>query len=279
MPTDQEEEQGPNTGFVNFQNYFQANKGTAQAGADKYAGQVKNTATQANDALENATMQFNKESQAGTVAAPNTNVGPSVANRRGTNYDPASAANAANGSYTGPAAITGVSNFQNAVDKANTAENQLNALAGPVGTGGLGANGQVRGDISTLTAPNNTTPGANNFSANLIGSAGAQQFQALRAHFNPNKDLAKAVTDTTAAGTAAKAKSDANEAAGQKIQNAAITASNNPAQPSNQTGIPDSITTVDQAIASGYGQDEIVKKFGYGAYDDSVNNAMHRGQR
>ena len=262
MPTDQEEEQGPG-GFTNFQQYFSANQGTAQAGADKYAGQVKNTATQANDALENATMQFNKESQAGTVAAPNTNVGPGVANRRGTNYDPASAANAANGSYTGPAAITGVSNFQNAVDKANTAENQLNALAGPVGTGGLGANGQARGDISTLTAPNNTTPGANNFSANLIGSAGAKQFQALRAHFNPNKDLAKAVTDTTAAGTAAKAKSDANEAAGQKILNNAASNPNQPAATTQAGPLPLDINPWTDP-------DEYIKKYGYAQYSDAI---------
>jgi hypothetical protein len=143
----------------------------------------------------------------------------------------------------------------------------------------------ARGDLSTLTnqANPNSSKGANNFSANLIGSAGRQKFDALRQYFQPTKQLNQAVAHSAQEGTALQQAADrANQAANTGAAAGALVNSNNPSSAVGSAGkppaIPDNVTTVDQAIAAGYSQDQIVAKWGYAAYADSVNNAFQRGK-
>jgi hypothetical protein len=267
MPVDPENEEqkrrDPNApgGYEGFDAYFNANKGAAQASAGRYADQARQSVTAAQQALQTTQGDFQQQ-----TAAAGTNVGA--------------------GATPGPEApgsLGDVSSFQSAADKANKASETLNQL-GLVGLGGLSANGTPRGDLSTLVSQHNpgSSSGANALSASLIGSAGRRQFDALDAQFNPTNDLNKAVVqsglDAKAAAdarTQAIANANTGAAAGKLVQSGAPAIGSTGKPPP----IPDSVTTVDQAIASGYSPDQIVAKFGYAAYSDSVGAASHRGSR
>jgi hypothetical protein len=289
--TDDEKRRDPNApgGYEGFNAYFNANKATSKASADKYAGQAQQSVAGAQQALQKTQNDFNSQlnaSQAptnvGVAAGPRPVSTPGAPGAYGTTTNIGGSAPQPPAPQT-PGSLGDISSFQTAADKANAAKETLGQL-GLAGFGGLDANGVPRGDLQTLVAKENpgTSRGADLLSANLIGSAGRQQFDALNAQFNPQKDLAEATLKSAAQSKAAQ---DAAAAAAQaKTTGAgagAAVAANNPGGALNGLGppaIPDSVTTVDQAIQAGYSQDQIVAKFGYGAYSDSVGQAMQRGK-
>lgn len=103
--------------------------------------------------------------------------------------------------YTGPTGLDTAA----ATTAAQSADQQLNALSSrdPL---------LNQGGVQALVQANGTTgsEGASALSGSLIGAAGRQNFDALRAKFNPNKDLNDAQTAAMKTAADAKLSSDAN---------------------------------------------------------------------
>lgn len=284
---------GPNpTNFTNFNRYFSANKDAAQNSANQYSQQAQNSIDRSQVALNGAKSDFEQQSNAAAYT-PQSNVGTGGLDQHSIDLlngkTPAQAApqtnvgtgapTSNNTGYSGPGSITDVSSFQNAANSAERAGQQVQGL-GLVGMGGLDANGNARGDLSTLVQQKNpySSPGANQLSANLIGSAGRVQFDKLANYFDPNKAINQAITDTTAEGATNQSQYDAAlaadaaaaqrqsqlGAAGSAVQGNTSGAGLSTVHDSN--GIPDSFTgTAAQARSAGYTDQQIADKYGYAA--------------
>ncbi len=214
-PPPHQRNQAP-TDFVNFSRRFGANKDVAQREAAGYGRQAEHAAGAAQGALKAAQGNFAAGVNTGTVgAAPNNtgwvNTGPVADLHAGaTDYDtppgPTPAAPSgprttieemlakAGQQYTGPAGLDTV----DATKTAQTAQQQLEALKDPNGIQAL------------VSQRPSGSHGADALSGALIGSAGRQQFDALRAKFNPNKDLLDAQKVAVETAKKAKETSDAN---------------------------------------------------------------------
>lgn len=104
--------------------------------------------------------------------------------------------------YSGPNGL----DDKSAATSALAAQQQLNLL-GSNRAAGISAESNL-GTLINESGPSGDD-GADNLSAALVGSAGRKQFDALRAKFNPNKELADA--QAAAIATAKKAKEDSTK--------------------------------------------------------------------
>lgn len=197
--------------FVNFSRRFNANRDVAQQQAQKYASQAAGAAGAAQQSTAAAQNKFSTASKAGVTAGTNVGdaanaqqqMGPppaappapvasqsaglvseSTRPEAGTGVSAAQATQLANRTYSGP---DGLDDQQAAVD-AEKAQQQLTGIGSAAGVQTLVNEGGPSGSV-----------GADRLSGALIGRAGRKEFDALRARFNPNKELidaqAKAVEE------------------------------------------------------------------------------------
>ncbi len=232
-------------GFVNFAQRFGANQDVAKREAAKYGQQATGAVGAAQQSLGAAQQKFTQGVNTGTVqapgGAPSTNTGaaapvpqaaapvapqqpvaPPAPNFPTTPDDgqaltgestrtPESSGPTiaemlakANQKYTGPAGLEGT---EDAAQKAWAAQQQLDLL------GSNKSAGETAGS-NMATLVNESGPsgsrGADALSGALISSAGRKDFDALRAKFNPNKELLDAQDKATATAKQAKADSETN---------------------------------------------------------------------
>lgn len=240
---------GAPTDFVNFSRRFNANADVAKREADKYATQATNAAGKAANSLQAAQTTFANGVNTGSVAPPPGSNAPSATNTgaaipvlppvamptastsqalEGESTRPAAQQQAltsestkpsadasgysladllakAGQKYTGPEGLSGDTQKQ-AIGDAYLADQQLNLLGNKynkdTGTSG----------IQTLVNENpySGSTGSDALSGALIGAAGRQNFDALRARFNPNKDLIDAQDKAIETAADAKTQSQAN---------------------------------------------------------------------
>lgn len=197
-------------GFTNYAQYFNANKDAAGRTSAAIAGQTALKAAQARKALEDQQAKFSQDVAAGTVGAYDAGTHQQLADPNGiepgtqhevANTQMSTDALAAQGqrAYTGPGGLGDEAGIAGAYDKANAAQQNLNAL---------GAEGGVQALIQGDNPQGNA--GTSRFSAGLVGEAGRGAFDALRAHFNPQQELDAAAKASGAQSDAAKALSAKN---------------------------------------------------------------------
>lgn len=122
-------------------------------------------------------------------------------------YSDADVAAKAGGSYTGPGGLGDVLGSQDAYDTAQRAQGGLNAMGTEGGLQALIQGQNPQGDAGT-----------SKLSAGLVNAAGRGDFDALRARFNPTKDLNDAATAAGATADAARTTSATNAAGWGKVQ-------------------------------------------------------------
>lgn len=203
---------GP-TGFTNFSRVAAANQDVSKREATAYGQRATDNAANAAQSLRTAQQQFGNQVQAGTVGAAGMGAGgavdPNAAGLQAESTRPelggglTSAQMYLQGakSYSGPAGLGEAPGAMDAATKALAAQQNLDAFGNP---GGMQA-------LVQQQSPNEGA-GSSRLSGALIGQAGRANFDALRARFNPNADLTKAVTDSAAQAKAAGALSTKNAA-------------------------------------------------------------------
>lgn len=172
--------QGP-TNFVNFQRYFNANKGAAERTAADVGHQVQQRNEDAAAALQKTQDDFNAKVAAGTVQAPGD-----------AEYLNAEQLARAAAGYTGPAGLNEAAGYDDAVAASQRAQQGNAALKDDAGLAAL-IGGPHAG-----------------FDAALAGAAGRSNLDALRARFNPGKAGETADAEAAKQVEAAQAKSGAN---------------------------------------------------------------------
>ncbi len=203
------------TGFTNFQRFYDGNAQAAKAQADQFAVQAKAKVNAANAATNTAQTQFNTNvgqssvPKAQFLGAP-SNGGPGLtgtSTKPPTVEDPSFAPGSYGKStdemkalgektYSGPGSLADVEGYQKSVDAGLAADTNLRLL-------------NEDGGLQTLAEQNSGgagSIGSNRLSGALAGSAGENDFNALRARFDPKGDRAKALDESIK--TAAKAKLD-----------------------------------------------------------------------
>jgi hypothetical protein len=172
------------TNFVNYQRYFNANRDVSQRTAGRLQTEAQQKAIQAQARLQAAQRDFQQKVAAGTLQGPGS----------GAQLTPEEMARAAAG-YTGPGGLSEAEGYQQAVEAAQAAGQNLAQLGDDAGVQAL---------LERTGGP------GSKFAASLAGTAGRRGFDALRATFNPAKDgqaadaaAAKQVADATAASSAA----------------------------------------------------------------------------
>ncbi len=228
----QQQQRAQPTNFTNFARRFNANKDVATREAGKYANQATTAAGKAAGSLQAAQTQFANGVNTGSVAPPPGSNAPAATNVGGAAPPPTSAIAAtpaalppaqpsgqtsqalegestrpgggmtmadmlakAGEQYTGPMGL----DTTQAIPDALAAQEQLDLLKDGNGVGTLVNESGQSG-----------TQGADALSGSLIGAAGRQNFDALRAKFNPNKDLNDAQDKAIKTAEEARKKSEEN---------------------------------------------------------------------
>lgn len=201
------------TNFTNFQRYWNANADASQRTADEMGGRAAMKAAQAAQALNKSQEQFGLDVGAGTVQGPEMGggggslppdgggglVGESTRPTLGGDLTSTQMSEKAAGTYSGPGSLGDTKGIDDTYAKALGAQQNLNAL---------GTEGGQQALIQQQNAQGNT--GTSKFSSGLTNAAGRGDFDKLRAHFNPQGDLDKAVAKSGADADAAKALSAKN---------------------------------------------------------------------
>ncbi len=227
------------TNYVNFSRRFSANKDVATREAAKYGQQASTAAGAAQSALGAAQQKFATGVNTGTVqgpaGGPSTNTGggaPPPSNAAPVPPQPpppapppAPASQALSGESTRPDASSQALTGESTRPPDGPSMADMLAKAGQQYTGPEGLDdaaaaqaaekaqqqlGALKDNNGIQALVNESGPsgtqGADKLSASLIGQAGRGDFDALRAKFNPNKDLLDA--QANAVKTAAQAKED-----------------------------------------------------------------------
>lgn len=198
------------TDFTNYQRYFNANADTAQRTAGEIGGRAALKSAQAAKALQDSQAQFDQAAAAGTVGAfdpgthqemadPNGIAAGSIYDVANNQMSSAELAAKADGTYTGLGSLGDTTNIGNAYSAALGAQQNLDALGSEPGLQALIQEQNPQGDAGT-----------SKLSAGLVNAAGRGDFDKLKAAFNPQANLDKAVTDSGAKADAAAALSAKN---------------------------------------------------------------------
>lgn len=218
------------TNFTNFARRFSANKDVSRQQANKYAGQAAGKAGAAAQSLATAQGQFAQGVNTGSVAPPPGSTAPSATNV-GAAVPPANSAPVPGATQFNPANPM----LGNPATSGNRQPNQLQDMLNQAGKSYSGPEGldttqatkdtdaaqqnlDALKDSSGVQALVNDsgqsgTTGADRLSGALIGQAGRKDFDALRAKFNPNKELHDAQDAAVKQAADAKASSEANASA------------------------------------------------------------------
>lgn len=201
----------PASNFVSFDRYFDANKQSAGATADKLASGIQADASKAKSQIGGLQSQFNKGMQQGGVSAPVAHgygyvesQGRPLAGKDGKPISVAEAQRLAGSGYTGPNSLTDVDGYEGVSGAVKTAGEKAANLGSQAGT---------QAQLAAMQT-GAYSQGQSAFDAALTNRAGGDRFNQLRGQFGAlSQYLDGAVLQSGEQATAASTRS-ANAAKG-----------------------------------------------------------------
>lgn len=172
----------PNTGHVNFQDYFSANESEADEEAQRLEKEAQKKLLGAQQKRDDVVSSFKSAANQNFTnsGGQKTNIGTGSVPA---NYSSAQLADVEKGiGYQGFNNLGEVSGMQDARDASGAAKSYLTALTSDAGRQAV---------LQDTTDPEaaKRSSGAQRFSAALSGAAGGDRFARLKAYFDPDKDL------------------------------------------------------------------------------------------
>ncbi len=201
--------------FTNFNRVIAANKDVSNREAQAYGQRAKMGAEKAQQSLDALRARFGAGVAAGTVQGTGGEAGQLELYKHSSDgTGPAAEELLAKGEarYGGPGSIEDTSYITDpqsrAIAEAQNQATYADSLSSEQNLGALGDEGGIQALIQEQNQLGNK--GTSRFSSNLIGQAGRKDFDALRARFNPDADMTKAVTDSATQANAAEELSKKN---------------------------------------------------------------------